>query len=289
MNLNQIIEKNVAAAIAEDLGTGDITAALLPNNTAKASIISREHAVLCGIPWFEEVYRQLNEAITIAWKVSEGDSIAPNQMLCELSGPARSLVTGERTALNFLQTLSGTATTTAKFVRLLAGTATQLLDTRKTIPGLRAAQKYAVRCGGGKNHRLGLFDAFLIKENHISSCGCIANAITAARAMRPGMLVEVEVENIDELQDALEQQVDIIMLDNFDVAMMKKAVAITAGRAKLEVSGNVDENSLPLIAATGVDYISVGALTKNVRAIDLSMRLTFCDINRDTAMSSQTA
>lgn len=280
MKLHNNLAATVAAAIEEDLGQGDITAALLPDFEASATIISREEAVLCGQAWVDEVYRQLEPAITVHWQKSDGELVSPNEVLCSLSGPVKKLLTGERIALNFLQTLSGTATTVRHYVSLLNGTQTQLLDTRKTIPGLRVAQKYAVRCGGGKNHRMGLFDAYLIKENHILASGSIAQAIAAARKNQPQAMIEIEVEDLKELQVALEHQADIIMLDNFDLDMMVAAVKITQGRAKLEVSGNVDEQMLRQIAATGVDYISVGALTKHVRAIDLSMRLTFNDVNR---------
>lgn len=263
----------VAAAIEEDLGQGDITAALLPDSDASATIISREEAVLCGQAWVDEVYRQLEPSIKLHWQKNDGELVSPDEVLCSLSGPVKKLLTGERIALNFLQTLSGTATTVRHYASLLQGTKTQLLDTRKTIPGLRVAQKYAVRCGGGKNHRMGLFDAYLIKENHILASGSIAQAIAAARKNQSQARIEIEVETLQELQLALEHQADIIMLDNFDLKMMAEAVKITGGRAKLEVSGNVNDQMLLQIAATGVDYISVGALTKHVRAIDLSMRL----------------
>jgi nicotinate-nucleotide pyrophosphorylase (carboxylating) len=263
----------VAAAIEEDLGQGDITAALLPDSDASATIISREEAVLCGQAWVDEVYRQLEPSIKLHWQKNDGELVSPDEVLCSLSGPVKKLLTGERIALNFLQTLSGTATTVRHYASLLQGTKTQLLDTRKTIPGLRVAQKYAVRCGGGKNHRMGLFDAYLIKENHILASGSIAQAIAAARKNQPQARIEIEVETLHELQLALEHQADIILLDNFDLKMMAEAVKITGGRAKLEVSGNVNDQMLLQIAATGVDYISVGALTKHVRAIDLSMRL----------------
>ncbi len=279
MNLHSDLSATVAAAIEEDLGRGDITAALLPDSEASATIISREEAVLCGQAWVDEVYRQLDSTIQVCWRKNDGDLVSSNEELCSLSGPVKGLLTGERIALNFLQTLCGTATTVRHYVSLLEGTATTLLDTRKTIPGLRVAQKYAVRCGGGKNHRMGLFDAYLIKENHILASGSIAQAIAAARKNQPQAKIEIEVENLEELQNALEHRADIIMLDNFDLDSMVAAVKMTNGRAKLEVSGNVDQHTLLQIAATGVDYVSVGALTKHVRAIDLSMRLTFNDVN----------
>lgn len=267
------VKQVVATALAEDIGTGDITAALIPaNQIATAQVISRETAIICGAPWFNEVFRQLDQAITIAWQVNEGQQVQANQAICTLKGSARNLLTGERTALNFLQTLSATATVTQQYVTVLAGTHTRLLDTRKTIPGLRSAQKYAVRCGGGHNHRLGLYDAYLIKENHISAAGSLHAAVNQARQLMPNVKIEVEVENLSELEAALATQTDIIMLDNFDLATMRTAVRLTAGRAKLEVSGGVNLTTLAEIAATGVDFISVGALTKHIQAIDLSMR-----------------
>ncbi len=274
LNLEHV-RRAVTLAIDEDVGTGDITAQLLQSNKiVAAEIITREAAVMCGAPWVEEVYRQLDPGITIKWLVEDGQKIAPTQLLCTLQGPATSLLTGERIALNFLQTLSGTATTTRRFVERLQHSKTQLLDTRKTIPGLRNAQKYAVQCGGGNNHRLGLYDAYLIKENHIIACGSITQAIDTAKVLHPGKTVEVEVENLTELEEALTAGADIVMLDNFEIASIDEAVKITKGRAKLEVSGNVTEERLPEIAATGVDFISVGSLTKHVRAVDLSMRFS---------------
>lgn len=265
------LEKTVALALAEDIGSGDLTANLIPENSlAKATIISREAAVICGRPWFDEVFYQLDKDCKINWLVQEGEEVSPNQILCELEGNARVLLTGERTALNFLQTLSGTATTTAKFVKALNNTPTQILDTRKTLPNLRLAQKYAVKCGGGTNHRIGLYDAILIKENHIMAAGSIAKAVEQAKLA--GVTVEVEVENLDELQQALEAQADIIMLDNFELEMIQQAVQITNKKAKLEVSGNIELENLQRLAQLGVDYISSGALTKHLQAIDLSMR-----------------
>lgn len=277
--LMQEIRRGVSHALAEDLGylplaQGDITASLIPpTQQATATIITREDCVICGVDWVEEVFQQLSDQVVIQWFVKDGEAVAANTLLCEISGPARVLLTGERTALNFLQTLSGTATTTAHYVALLGNSKTRLLDTRKTLPGLRLAQKYAVTCGGGKNHRIGLYDAFLIKENHIAAAGSIANAVLAARQNFPGKAVEVEVEDLTELEQALAAGADIIMLDNFHIADIQQAVALNKGQAKLEVSGNITSESLKALGATGVDYISSGALTKNVQSIDLSMRL----------------
>jgi nicotinate-nucleotide pyrophosphorylase (carboxylating) len=263
----------VALAIAEDLGSGDLTAALIPEKAhGEAVVISREAAILCGTAWFDEAFRQLDRKIEIDWQVADGDRIERDQVLCTLRGPARGMLSGERTALNFLQTLSGTATLARRYAKAVAGTRATVLDTRKTLPGLRQAQKYAVRCGGCQNHRRGLFDAVLIKENHILAAGSITRAVAKARQLYPRVTVEVEVENLAELQEALEAGPDIIMLDNFELATLRQAVTLAAGRAKLEVSGNVKLDTLGAIADTGVDYISVGALTKDVRAIDLSMR-----------------
>ncbi|WP_368166021.1 carboxylating nicotinate-nucleotide diphosphorylase [Aeromonas sp. R9-1] len=282
--LQQDITRAVHTALLEDLGGAlttdgqpdagaDITAQLIPTDRhATARIITREAGIFCGKAWVEEVFAQLGGEVEIVWSVADGDRLAPNQELFRLTGPARVLLTGERNALNFVQTLSGVATLTARYVAELSGTHCRLLDTRKTIPGLRTAQKYAVTCGGGKNHRIGLYDAYLIKENHILACGGIAEAITEARRLNPGKPVEVEVESLAELAQALDAVADIVMLDNFDVPMMRDAVALNAGRAKLEVSGNVTLETLADYAATGVDFISVGALTKHVRALDLSMR-----------------
>lgn len=276
--LENDIRLAVANALNEDLGgldaaQGDITAQLIPaDRYSEATIISREDAIFCGKAWVEQVFNQLGGDVALHWHVDDGDMVVANQVLCELAGPARILLTGERVALNFVQTLSGVSTIVGQYVAKLDGTQTQLLDTRKTLPGLRTAQKYAVTCGGGKNHRIGLFDAFLIKENHINACGGIANAIAAARALHADKPVEVEVENLDELQQALEGGADIVMLDNFDVTMQVQAVELNQGRAKLEVSGNVTIDTIASFAHTGIDYISVGALTKHVRAVDLSMR-----------------
>ncbi|MFM5847232.1 carboxylating nicotinate-nucleotide diphosphorylase [Aeromonas veronii] len=284
----QDVSRAVRAALLEDLGdalttldqpdaSADITAQLIPaDRMDSARVITREAGVFCGQPWVDEVFLQLKAQlggeVKVEWKVQDGEVLSPNQELFRLHGPARLLLTGERNALNFVQTLSGVATLTARYVAELEGTDCRLLDTRKTIPGLRTAQKYAVTCGGGKNHRIGLYDAYLIKENHILACGGIAEAISEARHLNPGKPVEVEVESLAELEQALAAHADIVMLDNFDVTMMREAVAINQGRAKLEVSGNVTLDTLAEFAATGVDFISVGALTKHVRALDLSMR-----------------
>jgi len=277
--LQDDIKNSVTLALNEDLGyqsasDGDITASLIAADTsAEATIISREMAVFCGKAWAEEVFKQLGGEVAIHWLVDDGDIIAPNEVLCEMSGPAKILLTGERVALNFIQLLSGTATVVKQYVDHIEGTNTRLLDTRKTVPGLRTAQKYAVTCGGGANHRIGLFDAYLIKENHIMACGGIAQAITKARKLHSDKLVEVEVESLDELSQALAAGSDIVMLDNFDIEMMRQAVELTKGKAKLEVSGNVTLATIGDFARTGIDYISVGALTKHVTATDLSMRL----------------
>lgn len=273
-DLKPVIEENVRTALTEDVGDGDITAALIPaSDQACGRVISREHATVCGTAWVDEVFRQVDPAVRIDWKVKDGDQVEPDQTLFTIEGAARSLLTGERAALNFLQTLSGTATLARSYADHVAETSVRLLDTRKTIPGLRMAQKYAVSCGGCFNHRIGLFDAFLIKENHILACGGIHAAIKTARTMHADKPVEVEVENEEQLLEALEAGAEIIMLDNFSPAEMVDAVTITAGRAKLEASGNITDDTLLDYAKTGVDYISIGALTKHCRAIDLSMRL----------------
>jgi len=269
------IEESVHLALQEDLGDGDITAELIPEDAiALASVISRDACTLCGMDWFEEVYRQLGDEILIEWSYADGDPVEAGAVLCSLSGPARTLLTGERTALNFLQTLSATATVSSKYAQAVAGTGAVVLDTRKTIPGLRAAQKYAVACGGCRNHRMGLFDAILIKENHIIACGDIAAAVEQARFRNPGILVEVEVENLDEAGQALAAGADRLLLDNFDIDTMKQAVALCSGRAELEASGGITLNNIRDYALTGVDYISTGALTKDIIAIDLSMRFS---------------
>lgn len=264
----------VAAALAEDIGDGDITAGLIAADaTASARVITREDGVLCGSEWVAATFAQLSPAILLDWDAHDGDRIHAGQTLFTLEGPARALLTGERTALNFLQLLSGTASRCRRYADIVAGTGVRLLDTRKTIPGLRRAQKYAVTCGGCHNHRMGLFDAFLIKENHIAACGGIAAAVAAARAIAAGKLVEVEVENQGELEQALAAGADRVMLDNFSLEELRAAVTLNAGRAELEASGNVTAKSLRPIAETGVDCISIGALTKDCKALDLSMRL----------------
>ncbi|MDX5376402.1 MAG: carboxylating nicotinate-nucleotide diphosphorylase [Halomonas sp.] len=273
--LAEAIREAAAHLLAEDVGPGDITAQLIPEaQWATARVITREPAVLCGMAWVEEIYRRLDPSITLRWNAADGDRLEAGQCFLEIEGPARRLLTGERAALNLLQTLSATATRTRHYVDLLDGTGVRLLDTRKTLPGLRLAQKYAVTCGGGHNHRIGLFDAFLIKENHIAACGSIAAAVKEARSIARDLPVEVEVESFDELDQALAAGADIVMLDNFSLDDMREAVKRTAGRATLEASGNVDETTLRQIAETGVDCISSGALTKDVKAIDLSMRIT---------------
>ncbi len=272
------ITRTVADTLREDLGGEidpnlDITAGLIPaDSQGIATIITREHGVFCGKMWADEVFKQLGGEVTIEWHVEDGDVVEPNQTLCTLSGPSRILLTGERNAMNFIQTLSGCATLTAQYVKQLEGTNTRLLDTRKTIPGLRSALKYAVTCGGGFNHRIGVFDAYLIKENHIIACGGIKQAISAAKKLNPNKPVEVETESLDELKQAIEAGADIVMLDNFTLAMMREAVAFNAGRVALENSGDITLSNIRECAETGVDYISVGALTKHVKAMDLSMR-----------------
>ena len=277
MSADDII-RAVKQALIEDLNgldpqTGDITASLIPaTNTSKATVITREDCIFCGKAWVDEVFKQLDSNVQITWHIKDGEQANANQPLFTLTGNTRVLLTGERTALNFVQTLSGTATLVGQYVKALEGTSTQLLDTRKTLPGMRLAQKYAVTCGGGKNHRIGLFDAFLIKENHINGCGSIENAVNTAKQNFPNKPVEVEVENLDELQQALDAGADIIMLDNFTTAQIEQAVTVTNKKAKLEVSGNMHISTIAEYAKTGVDFISVGALTKNVQSIDLSMR-----------------
>ncbi len=272
------ITRTVADTLREDLGGKidpnlDITAGLIPaDSQGVATIITREHGVFCGKMWADEVFKQLGGEVTIEWHVEDGDIVEPNQTLCTLSGPSRILLTGERNAMNFIQTLSGCATLTAQYVKQLKGTNTRLLDTRKTIPGLRSALKYAVTCGGGFNHRIGVFDAYLIKENHIIACGGIKQAITTAKQLNPNKPVEVETESLDELKQAIEAGADIVMLDNFTLEMMCEAVAFNAGRVALENSGDITLSNIRECAKTGVDYISVGALTKHIKAMDLSMR-----------------
>ncbi|RAO75537.1 carboxylating nicotinate-nucleotide diphosphorylase [Dyella jiangningensis] len=271
---SDLIRADVERAFAEDIGTGDATADLLPASAlASATLTCREHAVIAGIDWFNACFASLDPGIQIEWLLSDGDRAEAGSVICRLHGRARPMVSAERSALNFLQLLSGTATTTAAYVAAVAGTGVRVLDTRKTVPGLRLAQKYAVRCGGGHNHRVGLYDAILVKENHIIAAGGIRAAAEAARRLHPKLLLEIEVENLEELQQALDAGADRIMLDNFTLPLMREAVAIAKGRAELEISGNVDLSTIADYAGTGVDYISVGALTKHVRAVDLSLRL----------------
>ena len=268
------IASDVARALAEDIGSGDCTASLLPvHATARARVITRDAASLCGTAWFDACFRALDAHATVQWHHGDGAAVAAGATLCSIHSKARAVLTAERSALNFLQLLSATATVTARYVDAVRGTGAKILDTRKTIPGLRIAQKYAVRCGGGENHRIGLFDAILIKENHIAAAGSLAAAVSAAHALHPGLFVEVEVETLAELEQALEAEVDRIMLDEFSLEDMRTAVTRVGQRVALEASGSVDLASLRTIAETGVDYISIGALTKNVRAIDLSLRV----------------
>jgi nicotinate-nucleotide pyrophosphorylase (carboxylating) len=271
------VSASVAAALAEDVGAGDLTAQLIPaDRLARATVITREDAVLCGTAWFDEVFRQVDSRARVTWSAHDGERIRADQQLCTLDGPARSLLTGERTALNFLQALSATATLTRRYVDAVAGAKCRILDTRKTIPGLRVAQKYAVRCGGGTNHRIGLFDAMLVKENHIAAAGSIAAAVREARRVAAKVLLEVEVENPVQLREALDAKVDRILLDNFSLDAMRDAVQTTRQHAnshiELEASGNISLETLRAVADTGVDFISVGGLTKHVHAVDLSMR-----------------
>ena len=265
----------VKLALDEDIGSGDITAALVPSrDAAHASVITREAGVLCGTQFVDAVFYAVDPGVSVEWKKADGDKLAPNDVLFTLAGNARSILTGERAALNFLQMLSGTASYSASLVNIVQGTNAKLLDTRKTIPGFRNAQKYAVTCGGCFNHRIGLFDAFLIKENHIAACGGIRQAIEQARQSAPGKPVEIEVENLQELEQALTAKADRVMLDNFTLDDMRRAIAMTKGEAELEASGNVTEVTLRDIAETGVDFISIGALTKVVMPLDLSLRLS---------------
>jgi len=270
----EYISDQVTLALSEDIGNGDVTADLLDKTkTASAKLITREDAILCGTKWFDEVFNQLDRNIHIHWLVNDCASISAGQTLCTLDGPAHSILTGERAALNFLQTLSGTATLTHQYVTAIGNSKTKILDTRKTIPGLRLAQKYAVHCGGGHNHRIGLYDMILIKENHIVSCGSIRTAIEQAKTLHPDLPMEIEVESLSELEEALSAGAKRILLDNFDIATLKEAVTRVAGNAELEASGNITLENIKQIASTGVDYISTGAITKNVKATDLSLRI----------------
>lgn len=268
------IDATVAIALAEDVGSGDVTATLIPaERQCSARVVCREAAVLAGAPWFDSVFRHIDSAVKVDWQFDEGATLNAGDVVCRLQGPARAIVTGERSALNFLQTLSSTATITRKYVAALGATKTRILDTRKTVPGLRSAQKYAVRAGGGVNHRMGLFDAILIKENHIAAAGSITAAIAALRVSHAGLRIEVEVENMQELDEALASGAEMIMLDNFSLEAMRIATAHVAGRALVEISGGVEIDALASLGTVGADFVSVGALTKHVRAIDFSMRI----------------
>lgn len=275
--LPEDLSEQVSRALREDIGPGDVTAQLIGAATrARARVLCREAATICGTAWFEETFRQIDPAVRVHWRVADGERVAPDALLCELEGPARALLTGERTALNFLQLLSATATATARYVQAVVGTNCRILDTRKTIPGLRTAQKYAVLCGGGQNHRIGLYDMVLVKENHIAAAGSIGAAVSAARALSPAVPVEVETENLDEVSAALAAQCDVILLDEFSLEDMRRAVELNraaARPAELEASGGVSVERIGAIAATGVDFVSVGGLTKHVQAVDLSMRM----------------
>ncbi len=268
------LEAVVQRALDEDVGTGDLTAALIPEKArARAEVVCREDAVLAGAPWFDEVFARIDPSVIVSWAHHDGERVTPGAVVCTLHGPARAIVTGERTALNFLQTLSGTATVTRAHVEALGTSGTRILDTRKTVPGLRAAQKYAVRCGGGHNHRMGLYDAVLIKENHIAAAGSIVAAVNAVRAAHAGVRIEVEVESLSELEQALAAGVDMVLLDNFELEDMRRACTLAAGRALVEISGGVALDELAVLGSVGADFVSVGALTKHVRATDFSMRV----------------
>lgn len=268
------IRENVRKALTEDVGTGDITAQLIPaERQARARVITREDAIVCGVAWVNEVFRQVESAAEVIWHVADGEQVKANQVLFEVTGSARALLTGERTALNFMQTLSAVATRCRYYADKVEGLPVKLLDTRKTIPGLRLAQKYAVTCGGCHNHRMGLFDVFLIKENHITACGGIREAVETARRIAPEKPIEVEVENLDEFRQALATSADIIMLDDLSCEDIREAVRLNDGKVKIEASGGINEDVLREVAQTGVDFISLGILTKNIKAVDLSMRL----------------
>lgn len=273
------LNANVAAALAEDLGTGDATASLIPaRRVASATVLVREAAVLCGQRWFDAVYAAIDPTVQVAWQAQDGARLSSDQIVCTIHGSARSIVSGERAALNFLQTLSGTASVTRIYADALAGTSTRLLDTRKTIPGLRRAQKYAVRCGGGFNHRAGLYDGVLVKENHIAAAGSVAAAITALKAANVALPIEVEVEALAQIEEAIAAGADMLLLDNFTTGMLREAVTLTRGRVRLEASGGFELGDLPAVGATGVDFISVGSLTKHLRATDFSMRIVHADL-----------
>ena len=276
-DIQQAITANVSAALAEDMGNGDLTAQLIPaSRNAHATLITRQDAILCGAPWFEACFKRLDPNVQIRWLAREGDAVAANATLCEIDGNARAILSAERPAMNFLQTLSATATATRRYVDAITGTKAKIMDTRKTLPGLRIAQKYAVKIGGGANQRIGLFDGILIKENHIAAAGGIAQVMAAAQKLAaPGVSIQIEVENLDELRLALDSGATLILLDNFSVEQMREAVQFTAGRAQLEASGGITFDQLRKIAETGVDRISIGGLTKNVQAVDLSLRISY--------------
>ncbi|NNE64031.1 MAG: carboxylating nicotinate-nucleotide diphosphorylase [Gammaproteobacteria bacterium] len=273
MHWQETIKYDVKHALAEDIGDGDISAQLIDaSRQLHTRLVVREDATLCGVAWVEETFRQCDESIAIEWFADDGDFVTADTVVCNISGPARPLLSAERTALNFLQTLSATATITKHYADLIRHTRCRVLDTRKTIPHLRLAQKYAVKCGGGLNHRIGLFDAFLVKENHLAACGSIATAVERARKLKPGVLLEVEVESLEEYRQAIDAQVDRVLLDNFSIEETRQAVEINHGSVQLEASGNITDQSLIAIAETGVDFISIGAITKHIRAIDFSLR-----------------
>ena len=274
-DIRAAVESNVTAALAEDLGPGDLTASLIPpGRRATARLITREAAILCGVPWFEACFRRLDPEVTFRWQAAEGEEVAAGALLCEIGGQARALLSAERPALNFLQTLSGVATITRRYVQAVAGTQARIMDTRKTLPGLRIAEKYAVRVGGGTNQRMGLFDGILIKENHIMVAGGIAQAMEAARRRAPpGVSIQIEVENLAQVEEALAAGAELVLLDNFSLEALREAVRLTAGRAKLEASGGITLENVRAVAEAGVDRISVGSLTKHVRAVDLSLRI----------------
>ena len=273
MELQETIRENVRLALAEDIATGDISARLIDaTEQLKMELLVREDAILCGCAWFDEAFTQCDSATRIEWVAGDGDRVRADSILCTISGPARALLSAERTALNFLQTLSGTATKTSHYASRIQHTACRILDTRKTIPQLRRAQKYAVKCGGGTNHRIGLFDAYLIKENHLAASGSIKAAVGRARELKPDHLLEVEVEDLDQLQQAIDAKVDRVLLDNFSIGELRQAVALNNKAIQLEASGNITEQSILEVAETGVDFISIGALTKHLRAIDFSLR-----------------
>jgi nicotinate-nucleotide pyrophosphorylase (carboxylating) len=276
MTLKQYIIHDIELALQEDIGSGDISALLIDENKLLTTrLLVREEAILCGTAWFEQAFKQCNKDIQLDWQAQDGDRVSADSVLCQISGSARAILTAERTALNFLQTLSGTATTTRYYVDQISRTQCRILDTRKTIPHLRLAQKYAVTCGGGMNHRIGLFDAYLIKENHLAACGSIGQAVERGRALQPDRLLEVEVETLAQLQQAIDAKVDRALIDNFSLEEIKQAVKMTAKKIQLEASGNITNESLLKIANTGVDFISIGALTKHVRAIDFSLRFLY--------------